>query len=109
VLSLRVPARHAVLYDRGESIGCSCSVPSPMTLAFAQSQEARHSRVTRHPLQTGECFRGFTGSLLLRPVELLAPLGGSDRASCPANEDFYSQAFDGSVTLSVVGYNYGGN
>jgi hypothetical protein len=74
VLSLRVPARHAVLYDRGESIGCSCSVPSPTTLAFAKSQEARHSRVSRHPLQTGECFRGFTGSPLLRPVELLAPL-----------------------------------
>ena len=74
VLSLRVPSRHAVLSDRGESIGCSCPVPSPMPLAFAQSQGARHSRVSRHPLQTGECFRGFTGSLLLRPVELFALL-----------------------------------
>jgi hypothetical protein len=74
VLSLPVPSRHAVLYDRGESIGCSGSVPSPMTLAFAESQPARHSQVSRHPLQTGECFRGFSGSPLLRPVKLLAPL-----------------------------------
>ncbi len=84
VLSLCIPARHAALYDRGESIGCSCSVPSPMTRAFAKSQVARHSRVSRHPLQTGECFRGFTGSLLLRPVELLAlPADPTEQAARP--------------------------
>jgi len=54
VLSLCVPSRHAVLCDRGEFIGCSCSVPSPTTLAFALSPPARHSRVYRHPLRTGE-------------------------------------------------------
>ena len=37
VLSLYLPSPHAALYDRGEFIGCACSVPSPMTLAFAES------------------------------------------------------------------------
>ena len=27
----------------------------------------------------------------------------------PANEDFYSRAFDGLVTRTAAGYNYGGN
>jgi hypothetical protein len=54
VLSLYVPSRHAILYDRGKSIGCSGSVPSPMTLAFAESQPARHSQEPHHPLQMGE-------------------------------------------------------
>src|SRR5215471_10834190 len=42
---------------------------------------------------------GLIGSPLLRPAELLASLAG----------DFYFRAFDGSVTLPVAGYNYGGN
>ena len=45
----------------------------------------------------------------LRPVELLAPLYGSDQAFLPANGDFYTRAFDALVTLHVVGYDYGGN
>jgi len=36
---------------------------------------------------------------------LLAPLHGSDRDT-PALGDFYFQAFDGSVSLPVAGYNY---
>ena len=42
---------------------------------------------------------------LLRPASLLAPLYGSDRIA-PAIGDFYVQAFNGSVTLPVAGYNY---
>jgi len=42
---------------------------------------------------------GLTGSPLLRPAELLASLTG----------DFYFRAFNGSVTLPVAGYDYGGN
>ena len=42
---------------------------------------------------------GLTGSPLLRPAKLLASLTG----------DFYFRAFNGSVTLPVAGYNYGGN
>src|SRR3954447_10480604 len=53
----------------------------------------------------GTRFRGFTGSRLLRPVRLLAPLDGSDQVS-PATGDFYIQASGGSVTLPVAGYDY---
>src|SRR4051812_18337199 len=53
----------------------------------------------------GPVFRGFTGSPLLRPVRLLAPLDGSDRVS-PATGGFYIQASDGSVTLPLAGYDY---
>src|SRR5215467_7381957 len=42
---------------------------------------------------------GLTSSPLLRPADLLASLTG----------DFYFRAFNGSVTLPVAGYNYGGN
>jgi hypothetical protein len=45
---------------------------------------------------------------LLRPVSLLAPLYGSDWVS-PATGDFYVQAFNGSVTLTVAGYHYNSN
>jgi hypothetical protein len=83
VLSLRVPSPHAVLYDRydrGKFISCTRSVPSPMTLAFAKSLTARHSRNPHHPFPMGGWFRGFTGSLLrYGRVELLAPLYGSDQ------------------------------
>ena len=72
--NLYIPSPHAALYDCGEFIGCTCSVPSPMTLAFAQSPWARHSQNSHHPFPMGD---GFAASLVrcsLRPVELLAPL-----------------------------------
>jgi len=47
---------------------------SPMMLAFAESRTARHSRLSHHPLPMGCAFRGFAGSLSLRPVDLLASL-----------------------------------
>jgi hypothetical protein len=110
VLSLYLPSPHAALYDRGKFIGCTRSVPSPMTLAFAKSLMARHSRNPHHPFPMGGWFRGFTGSLFrCGRVELLAPLYGSDQDFPPANGDFYSRASGESVTLLVVGYNYGGN
>ena len=34
---------------------------------------------SRNPFRAGQVLRGFTGSLPLRPVRLLAPLHGSDR------------------------------
>jgi len=34
------------------------------------------------------------------------PLDGSDRNTCPATGGFYVQAFDGSVTLPIAGYDY---
>jgi len=60
---------------------------------------------SRNPFHAGVSFRGFTGSLPLRPARLLAPLHGSDW-DAPALGDFYFQAFDRSVSLPVAGYNY---
>src|SRR6516162_681077 len=75
VLSLYIPSRHAILYDRGEPSGCFCPIPSPVALAFAGSRTARHSQVPpHHPLQMGRDSRGFPSSLALRPAELLASL-----------------------------------
>jgi len=54
----------------------------------------------------GGPFRGFTGSQLLRPVRLLAPLDGSDWDTAPATGDFYFQAFDGLIALPAAGYDY---
>jgi len=80
VLSLYLPSPHAALYDRGKFISCIRSVPSPMTLAFAKSLTARHSRNLHHPFPMEGWFRGFTGSLFrCSRVELLAPLYGSDQ------------------------------
>ena len=53
----------------------------------------------------GARFRGFTGSRLLRPVRLLAPLDGSDRVS-PATGGFYIQASGGLVARPAAGYDY---
>src|SRR5215469_13272946 len=66
-------------------------VPLRHALAFAGEPSARHSRC--YPMS------GLTDSPLLRPTELLASLSG----------DFYFRAFNGLVTLPIVGYNYGGN
>ena len=108
VLSLCVPSRHAVLCDRGEFIGCSCSVPSPTTLAFALSPPARHSRVYRHPLRTGESISRLPRFAVATACRVACPLAVLTGRR-PADGDFYSRAFGGSVTLPVVGYNYGGN
>ena len=57
----------------------------------------------------GQQFRGYHGSLLLRPVNLLASLGGSDRDSFPADGDVYTRASDELVTLFVAEYDYDGS
>src|SRR3954468_24955376 len=76
--------------------------------AFAEIRAARHSQHSRNPFHAGPGFRGFTGSRLLRPVRLLAPLDGSDRVS-PATGGFYIQASGGSVALPAAGYDYNSN
>src|SRR4051812_37654446 len=73
--------------------------------AFAEIRAARHSQDSRNPFHAGPGFRGFTGSHLLRPVRLLAPLDGSDRVS-PATGGFYIQASHGAGTLPLAGYDY---
>src|SRR5467141_79932 len=52
-----------------------------------------------------EGFRGFTGSLSLRPVELLVPLADLTGVS-PSQPGLFLSI--GSVTLPAVGYDYGG-
>src|SRR4051794_25374530 len=76
--------------------------------AFAEIRAARHSQHSRNPFHAGLVFRGFTGSRLLRPVRLLAPLDGSDQVSL-ATGDFYIQASGGSVSLPAAGYDYNSN
>src|SRR3954452_7384672 len=73
--------------------------------AFAEIRAARHSQHSRNPFHAGPGFRGFTGSRLLRPVRLLAPLDGLDQVS-PAPGGFYIQASGGAVALSAAGYDY---
>ena len=82
VLSLRVPSRHAILYDPGELIGDIHPVASPTTLAFADRADG--SALSMSPtirFRWGGAFRGFSGSRSLRPVELLASL--ADRTGSP--------------------------
>src|ERR1019366_1805783 len=44
----------------------------------------RHTQNSRNPFHAGFAFRGFTGSLPLRPARLLAPLYGSDWIAQPS-------------------------
>ena len=75
VLLLLVPSRHAVLCDPGELAGDLRPTASPMTLAFASSGHARRSQVAPTiRFKWVPRFRGFSGSPVLRPVELLASL-----------------------------------
>jgi hypothetical protein len=72
---------------------------------WAQIPSTRILGLPERKTDKGSTFRSFTGSLLLRPVRLLAPLCRSDQNSS-GHRDFYFQAFDESVTLLAAGYNY---
>src|SRR5439155_12942976 len=80
----------------------------PTTLAFALSPPARHSRVYRHPLRTGESISRLPRFAVATACRVACPLAVLTGRR-PADGDFYSRAFGGSVTLPVVGYNYDGN
>jgi hypothetical protein len=99
-------------------------MPPPMSagspsVALAQSftddiglrQEPKGSALPKLPssVSDGRMVSRLTGSLSLRPVELLAPLTDLTGHFRPANGDFYARAFGELVTLLVVGYDYGGN
>src|SRR3954470_11243022 len=75
-----IPSWHAVLSDPGE-FDIACVQCRDADAAFAEIRAARHSQHSRNPFHAGLVFRGFTGSRLLRPVRLLAPLDGSDQVS----------------------------
>src|SRR3989442_9701901 len=56
------------------------ALPSPTTLAFAVSPPARHSRVYRHPLRTGESISRLPRFAVATACRVACPPGGSDRA-----------------------------
>jgi hypothetical protein len=103
VLSMLVPSRHAVLYDRGESIGCLCPVPSPTALAFTETSTVRHSQVPPSPAPDGTLiFAASPVSYSLRPVGLLAPL--ADLTGCyPSQPRLLLPGFRWAVTLPIAG------
>jgi hypothetical protein len=75
------------------------------TLAFAKGAAARHSQSSRNPFPAGGNFRGFHGSHICYGLSVCsAPC--TDLTGLPANGAFYIQAFNGSVALLVVGYDY---
>ena len=81
---------------------------------FANGTSLRHNisdsalPFTPSSASDGKSFRGFTDSLSATACRFARLPGGSDWAF-PANGDFYTRAFSGSVTLPVVEHNYGGN
>src|SRR5215471_17077044 len=89
-LSLTDLSRHVVPYVPGEP---SLHMSSSFATRTCLRRKPNGSALPMLPIS------GLTDSPLLRPVELLASLSG----------DFYFRAFNGLVTLAVVGYNYGGN
>src|SRR5258708_3330171 len=58
--------------------------------------------MSRNPFHAGPVLRGFTGSLPLRPVRLLAPLHGSDRL--PGHRGLLHPGFQRG--RHVAGYDY---
>jgi hypothetical protein len=74
------------------------------TLAFAMDQTARHSQYPAIRFARGTVFAATL-------VRYCYGLSGcwppcTDLTGLPANGGFYFQAFDGSVTLPVAGYDY---
>jgi hypothetical protein len=75
------------------------------TLAFAKGAAARHSQNSRNPFPAGGSFRGFHGSHICYGLSVCsAPC--TDLTGLPANGAFYIQAFNESVALLIVGYDY---
>ena len=105
-LSLFIPSWHATPYDPGEFDDDKFQ-GSNVDGAFAAKPASRHSHFSRNPLHAGHQFRGFHGSPICCGLPgCSAPC--TDLTGCPANGAFYFQAFNGSITLTVAGYDYSG-
>src|ERR1700752_3778999 len=75
------------------------------TEAFAEGTAARHSQNSPDPFHAGGRFRGFHDSHICYGLPVCsAPC--TDLTGFPAIGAFYIQAFNGSVALPVVGYDY---
>jgi hypothetical protein len=95
------PSRHAVLYGRGEPVGCICPVPSPTAQAFAECGTARHSQVAIIRFRWCPFSRFHRFALRCGLSSCSPPLA---LTGCyPANQGFYSRASDGLVTLPPPG------
>ena len=103
VLSLRVPYRHAALYDPGESIGCLCSVLRQRLWPSSSLNPTRHSHLPHHPLPMGESFRGFPGSLFATACRFACLPGGSDRALPQPTETFTPKLSTGRSPFPLSG------
>jgi hypothetical protein len=89
VLSLRVPSRHAILYDPGEFVGDTHPVTSPTTLAFATWRSARHSRRSPPSASSGGDISGLHWFACATACRVASLLGRSDQV-IPAPETFTS-------------------
>jgi len=103
VLSLRVPYRHAALYDPGESIGCLCSVLRQRHWPSSSLNPTRRSQLPHHPLPMGESFRGFPGSLFATACRFAGLPGGSDRALPQPTETFTPELSTGRSPFPLSG------
>ena len=74
-------------------------------MAFAANKPARHSQRSRNPCHAGGEFRGYLVRTFATACQVARP-PVRIRLDRPAFGDFYFQAFNGSVSLSVAGYNY---
>jgi hypothetical protein len=110
VLSLLILYRHVVLFDSGKLKGCLHPVPSPSTLAFVPFRQTRHFQASRKSVSRGAFnFEASLQFAFATTCRLARPPDGSDQTLPPANGNFYFRASNGSVTLTVAGYNYGDN
>ena len=87
------------------SVTCAHGVTDDIGLRLFRTSSAFPSAPTIR-FKWAPRFRGFSGSPLLRPVELLASL--RIRPGLPSRRDVYIRAFDVSVILLVAGYDYSG-
>jgi hypothetical protein len=82
-----------------------CSSLATPTWAFALAERGSALPSALQPASRRPEISGLPGSLLLRPVKLLAPCADLIRIS-PNHRGFYFQASNQSVTLLAAGYNY---
>jgi hypothetical protein len=82
-----------------------CSSLATPTWAFALAERGSALPSALQSVSRRPKISGLPGSLLLRPVKLLAPCTDLTRIS-PSHRGFYFQASVESVTLLAAGYNY---
>jgi hypothetical protein len=112
-LQLAIPSWHVALYDPGDLADCTCPV---LRQRHGLRLEPKDSALptSHNPLPVGLGFRGYTGSLPLRPARLLASLADLT-GLFPATEAFTSRLPTGrspflllDITTAATGPTAGG-